>query len=208
MTTLHKYRLYCVTDGKYEYTWGEDTEPTVCPTNTTHTIDATQTTIVDTLSKNVVSVVEETTPTGGNFRGQAVVIVAEASDTTTKELSWPYPISILSISFNTTSEHQEDVLSVAVAPNTIIGVLAADAAVDDNVLYVSPNIFDILYVGYNVTLFDGVNTEKCGKVLNMDSTDGTITVENALTQTFDSATPTYVQQTIYTIENYEIGPPF
>jgi len=45
--SLDYYRIWCVTDGKYEYEWSE-TEPTVCPVNPAHTIDPTKTAVVDT----------------------------------------------------------------------------------------------------------------------------------------------------------------
>jgi len=44
---LYKYRVYCSTDSKHEYTWVDeaDGEPTTCPTNTSHTIDTSKTVI-------------------------------------------------------------------------------------------------------------------------------------------------------------------
>jgi hypothetical protein len=44
--SLQQYRIWCVTDGQYEYAWSE-TEPTVCPVNPGHTIDTTKTAVVD-----------------------------------------------------------------------------------------------------------------------------------------------------------------
>jgi hypothetical protein len=45
MTEVYKYRVFCTTDNKYLYLWS-DTEPTTCPENNTHTIDANETQIV------------------------------------------------------------------------------------------------------------------------------------------------------------------
>lgn len=47
MGQIGRYRVRCTTDSKYEYEWSE-TEPTVCPVNGAHTIDATQTACVET----------------------------------------------------------------------------------------------------------------------------------------------------------------
>jgi len=41
---LYKYRIWCVTEGKWVRTWGEY-EPTVCPNNNTHTIDTNKITV-------------------------------------------------------------------------------------------------------------------------------------------------------------------
>ena len=42
------YRIRCLTDEIYEYTQGDEaTEPLLCPTNSTHTIDSTMTAVVE-----------------------------------------------------------------------------------------------------------------------------------------------------------------
>lgn len=47
--TLHRYRIWCVTENAYVYEWAE-TEPTDCPNNNSHTITSSLTSIVDTVS--------------------------------------------------------------------------------------------------------------------------------------------------------------
>lgn len=78
MSTVHKYRVYCTTDSKYEFTWGE-TEPTTCPTNTGHTINTSLTTIVDTLKENLVTVNENKEGLGGSYKMKGYVIKIPAS---------------------------------------------------------------------------------------------------------------------------------
>ena len=51
MSTLNRYRIYCDTESDYVYTWDEST-PTVCPNNNSHTINSTLTVIVDTVSSS------------------------------------------------------------------------------------------------------------------------------------------------------------
>jgi hypothetical protein len=46
MAIVYRWRIYCTTDARYEYTWSE-TEPTVCPIDAAHTIDANLTAIVE-----------------------------------------------------------------------------------------------------------------------------------------------------------------
>lgn len=50
MTTVNKYRVRCTTDNKYEEVWAKQ-EPTVCPVNAAHTIDASLTTIIDSVKE-------------------------------------------------------------------------------------------------------------------------------------------------------------
>lgn len=43
---VNRYRVPCTTDAKYEYVWSE-TEPTVCPVDAGHTIDASGIAIIE-----------------------------------------------------------------------------------------------------------------------------------------------------------------
>jgi hypothetical protein len=47
--TLYKYRVWCTTENAWVFTWNNST-PTTCPNNNTHTITSTSTTIVDSLT--------------------------------------------------------------------------------------------------------------------------------------------------------------
>jgi hypothetical protein len=70
---VNKFRIFCVTDNKYEYVWLEDGEaaPSFCPVNSSHTIDANSISIVQSVSEDVYSV-ENSIGKGGpqvNLRG-------------------------------------------------------------------------------------------------------------------------------------------
>lgn len=52
-STINKYRIWCVTEETYVYTWAES-EPTVCPNNNTHVIDESKTAITETVSQDLV----------------------------------------------------------------------------------------------------------------------------------------------------------
>lgn len=58
MTDVNKYRVWCSTDSQWEYVWAE-AAPTTCPTDTGHTIDSGQTSIVGKLSEETVEVTQE-----------------------------------------------------------------------------------------------------------------------------------------------------
>jgi hypothetical protein len=50
MAILNKWRVYCDTDAQYEYWWLEDgvAAPTICPTDSGHTIDVEKTAVIET----------------------------------------------------------------------------------------------------------------------------------------------------------------
>lgn len=57
--SLDYYRIRCLTDNKYEHEWSE-TEPTTCPVNPAHVIDAPATAVVD--GRNEIDIVVDPAP--------------------------------------------------------------------------------------------------------------------------------------------------
>jgi hypothetical protein len=64
-----------------------------------------------------------------------------------------------------------------------------------------------VYVGYYITLYDGVNTNNLGRIIGIDLVNNILTVETATANAFAAATPTYVQISIRPIDTFEFGPP-
>lgn len=122
MTTLYKYRIYCVTDSTYEYVWAEE-EPTTCPTNTAHTIDTTSITIVEVKEPNEIKVQEETVPTGAHYAIETVQLDSIKNSTTSTTQSFGFPISALSINFVTDSSHYLDEITLTIDKDRIIGAI-------------------------------------------------------------------------------------
>jgi len=127
MTTYNKYRVKCSTDNKFEY-WVLDAAtavPTTCPTNTAHTIDTSQTVIVDTIEDAQITIKEEGTKTGGYFKLDMLKTVALANTSTTTIFSFPYPINVLSAYLISEEVHRGDVMCWTINPNTTVGALTA-----------------------------------------------------------------------------------
>lgn len=72
------------------------------------------------------------------------------------------------------------------------------------ILHVSQTVLDNIARGFYVTLDDGIHTDNLGRVTAVNKTDGTIVVENAASQNFSSASPTYVKVTVRPIDNLEL----
>lgn len=122
MTTLYKYGVYCVTDSKFEYAWGEE-EPTKCPVDTAHTINATLTKVVNERVAGEVIIKEESIPTGGHFGARTIRVDASRNKTAKNSIVWEIPVSPLAVNFVTTSDHVGDCVEMLVGENTIVGIL-------------------------------------------------------------------------------------
>lgn len=206
-TVLNKYRVSCTSGDGFQFKW--DTEaPTVCPLNSAHPIDASLTTIVDTVSSRVVTVKEEIVPTQGYYKlnGYHQTIPAGSPGAvTTFSHSWPFQVSILNAWFIPKTDQVGDYVDVTVAPNTVIGYIGAPITSGDTTIVVSTTVLQNLAIGFHVNITDGVNLNELGRVIAINPTNSTITVETATTNSFSPASPTYVRMNVRFIEGLTIN---
>ena len=198
MITINKYRLYCNTEDEFRYVWN-DVTPTTCPSGVGHTIDSDSITIIESHSDQDVQahIVEENVQTGGHYQARFVVMPISGSGWTELDISWPIPVSLLSGEYTTCSGAEKgDEVEAAVAPDTITGVVTSGVSVSGIVIGVSQTVIDNTSVGFYLKLDDGTNVNDLGRVLSIDSTNLTVTVETGATNSFSPATPTYVKQTV------------
>lgn len=128
MSSYYRWRVHCTTEGADKF-WilGEDeATPTTCPTNTAHTIDSGKTAILNTISEVIIKIKEESQETGGNFQATTMDFNAPPNTTTSSSLSFPHPISALSLEFVTLDKHKGDILNGSVGKDTIIGNIMAN----------------------------------------------------------------------------------
>ncbi len=195
--TVYKYRVWCVTENSWVTAWNTD-EPQTCPNNNTHTIDTNATTILSEVSSNEQTIKQEEIPTGGHYRCHSECITAAASVTTTKDVVYPHPVSVLAVHFHTETPNDGDILSVHVGPDTTVGALTANVTTGDTVLPVSSTVLQYTEVGYHITL----DTEELGCVCSKDLVNGTITVANAISQNHNAGT--LVKQTVRVIDGLHL----
>jgi len=131
-----------------------------------------------------------------------------ANSTVTDDFTFKTPVAVYAIYFVTAADHEGDNLTLHIAPNTTVGVISADVNSAETEIPVNSTVIDNFDVGYKVTITDGTNTDELGQCLAIDSVNSTITVETATTNSFLAATPTYIQQTVCMVDDYEIGPPW
>ena len=134
--------------------------------------------------------------TGGHYQIQSFEIEPTA-DTGwfTKEISFPFPIALLSASWVCKTENEGDEVQLLVGENTVVGAIGADVAVDDVVIKVSTSTYKNLKVGGHMSITDGTNTDDLGHITAMDVASKEITVQTAATHAFSASTPTYVRIT-------------
>jgi hypothetical protein len=203
--TLNKYRLFCVTENKFVDTWN-DIKPSVCPTDGMHTIDTNSITIIDSISSNDVNVVQsQPGSTGDNYRVEGFSITIPANSQVYKDMSWNYPIGVMTVNFCIGSDHIGDIIDGYIAPNTTIGVLTQSVTQGDSVINVSHSVFQYLNVGYILTLTNGHQKVDLGECIHLDVPNNTITCE--LPANSPIAAGAYVQMSIHNIKNFQICEP-
>jgi len=208
-TVVNKYRVSCTSGDGFQTVWSTDT-PTVCPLNSAHSINPALTTIVDTVSSRVVAIKEEMVPTQGYYKlnGYNQVIPAGTPGAiTTFSHSWPYQVSILNAWFIPRSDQMGDSVDVTVAPNSVIGAIAAPVNIGDTIITVTSTVLQHAVIGFHINITDGVNVDELGRVIAIDSNNSTITMETPTTHTFSPASPTYVRLNVKFIENLSISCP-
>lgn len=201
---VYYYRLKCVTENNNKYIWNTE-PPTTCPTNSEHEIDINSVTKITSISSDVVEIKEESVPTGGNYKAETVIINTNVGETSITDKSWIIPINMFAVYFNTFTEHDGDNLVVEIAPDTIIGSITNDVNIGDTIIHVSDTVLKHIYVGYYIKLNDLTNSNDCGMVTLVDKSSKTITVNIPTNQSFSMNTPTYIQQTIRMIDNFELS---
>jgi len=205
---LEKWRLWCTTDSKYEYVWLEEGNvPTVCTSNTTHSIDILQNRIMEIRDPIEISIKEETTPTGGNYAIGSIAFDALPNQITSNVTVFPMSINVIDANIKTSLENKGDKMSWMVSPNTIVGSITSSVAIGDTVINVSPTIFLAIKIGFHMHLSDGIIIDDLHRVIFLDEEKGQVTVEHATTHAFSVTSPTYVMMSIVYVDNLEFGHP-
>jgi hypothetical protein len=188
VVTAYQYRVYCIYEAAYVNVWGTSA-PTLCPNNhTDRAIDTSQTVIINTISNNIVTTQE---PTTGKFQSTTLTLnipTGPPGQISNFDYSFPMDLQIWKSDFFADTANIGDVINGIIAPNSQIGILTSSANIGDTVLNVNKGLVTSIQVtrGVDVFLDDGNNIIAYGRIININSTNNTITVENPLTQTYNS----------------------
>ena len=195
-TQLNKWRIFCQTENTWVYKWLEDgaSDPSECFTNNTHTVNENSISIIDVIESKEVIIKEETTKTQGNFRTEGFKFDIPAQSEYIGNISFNYPVNLLSVWFNVNTENLGDRLTVEFQP-LYAGTVQADISSPTTSIQVDLITANIINIGYIVVLKrDSDNhTEKLGEVLAVNKTTGVLTVSTATTDTFSIGDNVYLR---------------
>lgn len=137
---------------------------------------------------------------GVNFCVESIKIENAVTGTTFHTKSWPIPVTVLTMSFNSTPSNTGDSLNLIIAKNTPIGVAPTGATATITIFDVSSTVLIYIKIGYDVSLTDGSGTENLGRVISIDQINSTITVETPPSRNF--APNSVIKMSIYAARNF------
>lgn len=201
--TVYQYVVYCIEEDTDVTQWSVD-PPTLCPNNhNDRTIDQTKTRITSQISQKIVKVNE---PTDGYFEANGLTFDIPAGNPGDEHIlmtNWPMDILIWRTQLVALPNNVGDSFSIIGAPDTIIGITTDNAIIGATTLVVSPTVLPNIVKGLDLSIDDGTNYQKLGRVTGIDNTLSTITVENALINPYTLGA--FIKLNVYMIRNYFIS---
>jgi hypothetical protein len=205
-STVQKYKIYCATEAKYVEGWGS-TEPTTCYNNTTHTVNLSSVQTLETVNNSQVKVIEDGAAIARNVKIVSINFEnVAAGETQTKTYTFRIVTSMYSYKFATDDTNKGDEITIAIKPNTVLGLITANITAGNTVIYAPAAIFLYGWPGFNVYASDGTNLDDLGEIISLDSVAGTMTVQTAAVHNF-SSTNTVIMMTYFNMKSMKIGPP-
>lgn len=203
MTIVINWRIYCITEGKWTYGYLDDTQgtPTTCFSDTGHQVNGNSQQQVSVISSAVTNMklLEESTPTGGNFRCQGYKLTCPAGQTSIHTIFWKYPISVMGSFFTSKSIWEGCILDTIVAPDTIVGTLTANVGIGIDVLPVSLSTLQYIQVGYELK----INSDLIGQIVYIDANALTVSVDMVTVKSYTSGD--LVKFQVRTIKDFEFS---
>ncbi|ARR74928.1 hypothetical protein SAGO17_0008 [Mimivirus AB-566-O17] len=201
---LYEWNVLCDTEKTHVIGFTNSSHyPEICFNNNTHIVSSIPE-LVSKISNINVGIVEESTPTGGNYKSVSYKCDCVSGESI-HDYTFDYPISALSISFNSHSENQNDTLEVIVAPETIIGSITSDITASDTIINASSTVIENAQLGYYIHVSDGINSDNLGTITNIDSVNSRITVKTPATNGFLASSPSYIKMSVKVIDNFTFG---
>jgi len=204
MTIVYQYRIYCITDSKYEYIWGT-TPPTLCPTNTSHEVNPNSINSVNEVSDTAVEIKQEIVPTGGNSKVVTKSFAVQPNTTDSLDFSFPYNVNICGGFVQTRDSQEDDLVSIIVSPDTVIGEIVSNCAIGATSIIVNSTVLQYSFVGGYIKLFDGTNTSIECEIISIDSVNSTLNLDLEIDIAFSASTPTYVKFSVGHIYKVRVG---
>jgi Zn finger protein HypA/HybF involved in hydrogenase expression len=139
--------------------------------------------IVDTISSTTVNILQEPVPTGGYYRAESKMITVPAKSTKYFDYTWPYLLSVLTLTFYTGPKNHNDIVNTFIGTQTTIGVVTKEAQKEDNKIHVNDTVISNIRVGFRVSVCYKESSVYVGECTAINKEAGTITLDSILQDT-------------------------
>ena len=198
---LTKWRIFCLTENIWSEGWLDSSEglPVRCFNDGGHSVNPNSCQEIDSTSVLTVKIKQESIQTGGNFKSKGYSFECGANNTSTYNVSWPYPITAMVVHLQTDSSQKGDLLSAVVGSQTTVGVILSQCSEGDTTVSVNSTVIAHSYVGYECF----IGTESLGRILEIDAQNLTVRFETPATQNHPANSYFKIQMRI--IESHNMG---
>jgi len=197
MDHISKWNVYCQTESNMLSTW-RAFKPVRCPNNPNHTIDASQTIKLDdapimlneeTVANRVTIDAKAYAGTNGYYQCRGYEFeMLQGESNVTHDIVMPYTSCQYGISICAQESNVNDKLDIIVNPNTLVGVLTANASNGDSNIFVNQTVVQNVIPGFYLTVGDQSNY----LVTTVCPQSNAVQLEHALSNTTTAMTPLYV----------------
>ncbi len=209
LEAVYRHRIHCVTENLDVDRWEPNATPLAsCPNDPAHIVDPASSRIIDSRAQASSShVLKETAdaPTGGHFKAESLIFAAGPNGSVTVNKSWPIPISIHSLRVGVQPGMIGDSFSASFGNDALVGTLAADVAIGDSVIAVSPSVMQAAAPGYFLVLVVASVPTDLGRIVSKDPVASTLTLETPSPSAFSAAAPTSVEIDARALDSIEFG---
>lgn len=183
MATLLKYRFLVENDPEYKIDWLESA-PLLW--NGVNVVQESITCLAEMSDDAIqkVKIEKENTTTGGHYQSEFVHIESIASSKVSKDVVWEMPISLFSAQINIPAIAEGDEIEAIVSPDTIIGVVSESVSAGSNVINLSSEHIQNIFVGAVLAITDGSNVNDLGVIKEIDLVTGNVTMEKPSVDSF------------------------
>lgn len=202
--SVTKYRIYCITEDAFVETWGVEA-PTKCPNDGSHPVRENSLQELETISNNMVRIVEEEIKTGGRHMCEGISFEAKENGISYYDWSCPIPINMIRGWTQSGTENRGDVFTVCMHPDTLIGQTTSSNVLGSNEIYVTNTVLAYSYLGLYLKIQNPLNGNctNLGRIIEIDNANSKIITEKKTSYTFPSSS--IILMTKFFIMDYEFG---
>lgn len=209
MPSQYKYRIYCITENTWVYKWAEFPIST-CPNDASHTVNPDSVSWIEEMSDNIVTIKEETIPTGGRLKVLSHAFTAAPNTITQATFSHRIPLNILVGNYAWKDTQENDSISIEIGPDTLIGYITANTTTTDVDIHVSSETIQLfidktISTGMYLRLKAGGTVSAYYQIISYDVINNTIELEDPIGIAFLASTPTRIEISIFFAKNVELG---